>query len=53
MYLDSIEVKAKDAKELVSKNKEAKQISDGIDSIESVNKGETKPGEGVKIDGNK
>lgn len=53
MYLDSIDVKAKDAKELVNKNKEAKQISDAIDFIESVNKGETKLGKGVKIDGKK
>lgn len=42
MYLDSIDLKSKTMKELVENDEKAKQLSDAVDFINSVQSGETK-----------
>ena len=41
MYLDSLDVKRKEVEKEIEENKDLKQLSDAIDFIESVQKGET------------
>lgn len=48
-YLDSLDMKAKEAKKLVDDNPELKRISDGIDFMDQVREGKVKLGESVTV----